>query len=136
MQDLRSLDQELQESSFKSGNSVSKSKLVHLVHHLRVLMLEGIKEDVVLSPGHVRSFITAGERNCWICSCSLSGYLVGNTSPNVSAISSFQGPVDQVRADTLPTDMAIHREVNDFIEEIMSKFPHEKEGIVKFYREY
>ncbi|PHT65508.1 hypothetical protein T459_29933 [Capsicum annuum] len=63
MQDLRSLDQELQESSFKSGNSVSKSKLVHPVHHLRVLMLEGIKEDVVLSPGHVRSFIAAGEQH-------------------------------------------------------------------------
>ncbi|XP_049376411.1 inactive poly [ADP-ribose] polymerase RCD1-like [Solanum stenotomum] len=30
------------------------------------------------------------------------GYLVGNKSPNVSAVTSCQGPVDQVPADTLP----------------------------------
>ncbi|VAH13770.1 unnamed protein product [Triticum turgidum subsp. durum] len=27
----------------------------------------------------------------------------------------------------------VHREYNDFIEELVSKFPHEKEGILKFY---
>ena len=27
----------------------------------------------------------------------------------------------------------VHREYNDFIKELVSKFPHEKEGILKFY---
>lgn len=37
----------------------------------------------------------------------------------------------------LPNDLSvrIHREYDDFIEELVSKFPHEKEGIIKFYSE-
>lgn len=37
----------------------------------------------------------------------------------------------------LPNDLSvrIHREYDDFIEELVSKFPHEKEGIIKFYGE-
>nr|AIZ50714.1 carotenoid isomerase [Lycium chinense] len=37
----------------------------------------------------------------------------------------------------LPNDLSvrIHREYDDFIEELVSKFPHEKEGINKFYSE-
>lgn len=31
-----------------------------------------------------------------------TGYLVGNRSPNVSAVTSCQGPADKVPADTLP----------------------------------
>ncbi|KAK4345847.1 hypothetical protein RND71_036023 [Anisodus tanguticus] len=37
----------------------------------------------------------------------------------------------------LPNDLSvrIHREYNDFLEELVSKFPHEKKGIIKFYSE-
>ncbi|MCD9644041.1 hypothetical protein HAX54_032013 [Datura stramonium] len=37
----------------------------------------------------------------------------------------------------LPNDLSVrvHREYDDFIEELVSKFPHEKEGIIKFYGE-
>jgi prolycopene isomerase len=35
----------------------------------------------------------------------------------------------------LPGDLSVlvHREYGDFIRELISKFPHEKEGILKFY---
>ena len=35
----------------------------------------------------------------------------------------------------LPNNLSVqvHREYSDFIEELTSKFPHEKEGILKFY---
>lgn len=37
----------------------------------------------------------------------------------------------------LPNDLSvqIHREYSDFIAELVNKFPHEKEGILKFYGE-
>ncbi|XP_009797222.1 prolycopene isomerase, chloroplastic isoform X1 [Nicotiana tabacum] len=37
----------------------------------------------------------------------------------------------------LPNDLSVrvHREYDDFIQELVSKFPHEKEGIIKFYSE-
>lgn len=37
----------------------------------------------------------------------------------------------------LPNDLSIrvHREYTEFIGELISKFPHEKEGILKFYSE-
>lgn len=37
----------------------------------------------------------------------------------------------------LPGELSVrvHREYNDFIEELISKFPHEKEGINQFYDE-
>jgi hypothetical protein len=35
----------------------------------------------------------------------------------------------------LPGDLSVlvHREYNDFVKELVSKFPHEKQGILKFY---
>ncbi|KAJ0539451.1 putative prolycopene isomerase [Helianthus annuus] len=37
----------------------------------------------------------------------------------------------------LPNNLSVqvHREYDDFISELTSKFPHEKEGILKFYNE-
>lgn len=37
----------------------------------------------------------------------------------------------------LPDDLSVQvcRDYNDFVEELSSKFPHEKEGIKKFYNE-
>nr|BAI47575.1 carotenoid isomerase [Ipomoea sp. Kenyan] len=37
----------------------------------------------------------------------------------------------------LPNDLSVrvHREYSDFVEELVNKFPHEKEGILKFYGE-
>lgn len=35
----------------------------------------------------------------------------------------------------LPGDLSVlvHREYDDFVTELVNKFPHEKEGILKFY---
>lgn len=37
----------------------------------------------------------------------------------------------------LPNNLSVqvHREYNDFIKEMISTFPHEKDGIIKFYSE-